>query len=153
VAGPGGSREIGAGAFTNGPYLTALQPGEIVTYLDLPALVAGRGSAYVKQGHPGSGYAICGVAAALTVGVDGVVGAVRIAVTGAGPHPERLEGAEEAADGKSTAEAAAAAEAAIGRSHLKGVTDLAASGAYRKHLAGVLAGRAIVHAAQRGGKS
>lgn len=151
VTGPKGAREIAATHFVSGAHTTALTPGEIITQVELPAPAAGGGSAYIKQRHPGSGYAICGVAAALTVGRDGKVATVRIVATGAAGHPGRLEGAEEAASGLTLADAAPAAAAAVGRSRLRGITDLAASGAYRKHLAGVLAARAITLAGQRSG--
>lgn len=151
LVGPKGTRKVAAADLVTGPYATDLKPGEIITAVELPAPAHGSGSSYVKQRHPGSGYAICGVAAALTVGKGGEVGAVRVAVTGAAEHPRRLDGAEDAATGKSLAEASAAAEAAVAHSRLKFVADLAASAEYRKHLAGVLAGRAIILAGQRGG--
>ena len=151
ISGPDGTRQIDAAEFVTGPYTTVLGRGEIITSLDLPAGAAGRGSAYVKQRHPGSGYAICGIAASLTLGSGGRAEAVRIAVTGATEHPGRLHGAEEAASGEPVDAAAGAAEAAVWRSRARFVSDLAASAAYRKHLAGVLTGRAIRLAGERGG--
>jgi carbon-monoxide dehydrogenase medium subunit len=150
LAGPDGTRRVAAEAFVTGPYATAIRAGEIITSVEIPAAAPGSGSAYVKQRHPGSGYAICGVAAAVTVGAGGIE-AVRLAVSGAAEHPRRLEGAEDAASGKSIADAAAAASEAVAHAHLKGVSDVAATAAYRKHLAGVLAGRAIDLAGQRAG--
>jgi aerobic carbon-monoxide dehydrogenase medium subunit len=150
LTGPSGAREVAAADFVTGPYETARKAGEIVTGIVVPAPPKGGGSAYVKQRHPGSGYAICGVAAAVTVH-GGTMQSARIAVTGAIRHPARLEGAEEAAAGTAVDQAAAAIEAAVIHSRLHFTTDLAASAAYRKHLAGVLAGRAVVIATQRSG--
>jgi aerobic carbon-monoxide dehydrogenase medium subunit len=150
IIGPDGTRAVDAADLVTGPYATVLGPGEIITSLDLPAAAAGQGSAYVKQRHPGSGYAICGVAAAVIVD-GGTIKPVRIVVTGATGHPARLEGAEEAAAGTAADGAAAAIESAVVHSRLHFTTDLAASAAYRKHLAGILAGRAVTIATQRGG--
>lgn len=151
LVGPAGTRRVAAEDFVTGPYATAAGAGEIITSVEIPAGASGGGSAYVKQRHPGSDYAICGVAAAVTLGSGGSVEAVRLAVSGAAEHPRRLEGAEEAAAGKSLADAVAAAGAAVAQAHLKGASDVAATAAYRKHLAGVLAGRAITSAGQRAG--
>jgi aerobic carbon-monoxide dehydrogenase medium subunit len=150
LAGPTGAREVHAADFVTGPYETVRRAGEIVTGIAFPAAPKGSGSAYVKLRHPGSGYAICGVAAAVTVD-GGTIATVRIAMTGATGHPARLEGAEEAAAGTAVGGAAAAIEAAVIHSRLHFTTDLAASAAYRKHLTGVLAGRAVATAGQRGG--
>jgi carbon-monoxide dehydrogenase medium subunit len=150
LAGPSGARDVAAAAFVTGPYETVRRAGEIVTGIAFPAGSGERASAYVKQRHPGSGYAICGVAAAVSVH-GGTIQSVRIAVTGATAHPARLEGAEDAAAGSAAGQAAAAVEAAVVHSRLHFTTDLAASAGYRKHLAGVLAGRAVAIATQRGG--
>jgi aerobic carbon-monoxide dehydrogenase medium subunit len=150
IIGPDGTRAVAAADLVTGPYATVLRLGEIITSLDLPAAAASHGSAYVKQRHPGSGYAICGVAAAVIVDA-GTIQSARIAVTGATGHPARLEGAEEAAAGTAADQAAGAVETAVVHSRLHFTTDLAASAAYRKHLAGVLAGRAVSIATQRGG--
>lgn len=150
LTGPSGAREVAAADFVTGPYETVRKAGEIVTGIAFPASPHDGASAYVKQRHPGSGYAICGVAAAVTVH-GGTIQSVRIAVTGATGHPARLEGAEEAAAGTAVDQAVAAVEAAVVHSRLHFTTDLAASAAYRKHLAGVLAGRAVTIATQRSG--
>ena len=150
LTGPSGAREVPAADFVTGPYETVRRAGEIVTGIAFPAPSGDRSSAYVKQRHPGSGYAICGVAAALIVH-GGKIQSARVAITGATGHPTRLEGAEEAATGTAVGQAAAAVEAAVVRSRLHFTTDLGASAAYRKHLAGVLAGRAVAIATQRGG--
>lgn len=147
-----GGRAIAAEAFATGPYATALKAGEIITSVDLPAPQRGTGSAYVKLGHPGSGYAICAVAAAVTVGTDGTVAGGRIAVTGAADRPQRLSTAERALDGDA-AEAAARARQAADEAGLDFRSDLAASADYRAHLTQVLTERAIALAAERGGSA
>ncbi|MFN8621799.1 MAG: FAD binding domain-containing protein [Chloroflexota bacterium] len=145
AAGPGGERRIPGAALVVGPYRTSLAAGEIVVALEVPA--ASGASAYVKQRHPGSGYAIVGVAAAVATGADGAVSAVALAITGAGDAPVAVDGA--ALAGRSPAEAATAAPDTVAAAGLRATTDLAASAEYRAHLAGVLAGRAISLAGSR----
>jgi len=151
VTGRQGTRSIPAADFATGPFATALQPGEIVTSVDVPPQAARSGSAYVKLRHPGSGYAICGVAATVTISADGTTGASRVGITGAADHPVRLPSVEQAIHGKSLAAAAMAAAEAVPAAGLTFGSDLAASAEYRAHLARVLTERAVALAAQRGG--
>jgi aerobic carbon-monoxide dehydrogenase medium subunit len=153
VSGPKGTRAIAAADLVTGPYATSLARGEIITSVDLPAAAARSGSAYLKIRHPGSGYAVCAVAAALTVGADGTVGSVRIAVTGAADAPVRLGAVEKAGVGKTVADAAAAAGKATTKAGLTYRSDLAASAEYRAHLASVLTERAVALAGERAGSA
>jgi len=71
VTGAGGSRSISASEFFVDLMMTALQPDEILTSVEIAAAAAGTGSAYVKFEHPASGYALCGAAAVVTRGAGG----------------------------------------------------------------------------------
>ena len=126
-------RQIAADDFFLGLYETALQPGELITAVSFPIP---QRAAYVKFKQPASRFALVGVF--VSQGPQGV----RVAVTGAGPCVFRAN-ALEAALGKSfTAQA------------LDGVSvpadslnsDLHGSAAYRAHLVGVLARRAVSQA-------
>ena len=66
VTGAGGSRSVSASDFFVDLMMTALQPDEILTAVEISAASAGTGSAYVKFEHPASGYALCGAAAVVT---------------------------------------------------------------------------------------
>jgi aerobic carbon-monoxide dehydrogenase medium subunit len=48
LEGPAGSRDIAAAEFYQGAYFTALEPGEILTAISIPAPTAGHGYAYEK---------------------------------------------------------------------------------------------------------
>ncbi len=63
VAGKNGERQIAADDFFRGIFETALEPGELVTSVTVPATPAGTGAAYEKHSHPASRYAVVGVAA------------------------------------------------------------------------------------------
>src|SRR6201985_2706800 len=48
VEGASGARRIAAGDFYQGAYFTALEPGEILTFVSIPVPAAGHGYAYEK---------------------------------------------------------------------------------------------------------
>jgi carbon-monoxide dehydrogenase medium subunit len=126
-------RNIEADDFFLGLYETALQPGELITAVSFPVP---QRAAYVKFKQPASRFALVGVF--VSQGPQGT----RVAVTGAAACAFR----------------AAALEAALARDWsakaLEGIevpaaglnSDLHASAAYRAHLVGVLARRAVAQA-------
>jgi aerobic carbon-monoxide dehydrogenase medium subunit len=126
VAGRGGTRDIAADDFFTGMFTTSLGDGELVTSVQVPAAKA---AAYVKHKHPASGFAVVGVAA--VVAGDG---AVRLVVGGATGTP---------VDAASVDEVPEALTDALG--------DAYASAEYRRHLATVLARRALTAASARAG--
>ncbi|HKK08227.1 MAG TPA: xanthine dehydrogenase family protein subunit M [Gemmatimonadota bacterium] len=147
--GPEGEREIPAGDFFLAPWTTALRPDEILTGARLP-VPAGSGGAYVKLEQRASGFALVGVAAVLEL-EGGVVRRARLAVTGAGNRPVRLEGAEEALAGVDAADEGAVREACrdAGSAVESPQEDLHGSAAYRRAMTGVMAARAVLRAAAR----
>jgi carbon-monoxide dehydrogenase medium subunit len=126
-------REIGADDFFKGLYETALQPGELITAVSFPKP---QRAAYVKFKQPASRFALVGVC--VSQGPRGV----RVAVTGAGPCVFRVS-AFEAALAKAWS-AASLDGLSVGADGLN--SDLHGSAAYRAHLVGVLARRAVAQA-------
>ena len=61
---------------------TAIEPDEIVTSIDVPALPKGTGAAYEKFANKASHYAVVGVAAIVMVDGSGTCTGARIGVTG-----------------------------------------------------------------------
>lgn len=146
VAGPGGVRQIPADEFLTGLFETTLGDAEIVTAIHIPS--GAGGSAYEKVANPASGYAVAGVAAAVTVS-EGVVTKARVALTGATDHAQRLRGVEAALEGQSGTEDninAAAANAADG---LEFSGDIHADAEYRAHLTRNLVAKALMMALSR----
>ena len=146
-----GSRTIAADSFFTGPLMTALGDDELLTAITVPASSGQSGTAYVKNAHPASGYALCGVAAIVTVGADGKCERARIGITGAGGTPMRAMAVEAALTGQElTADniGAAAEQAAEG---LDLNDDLFASAEYRGHLVRVYTRRAVEQAAAQAG--
>ena len=81
VVGPGGERTIPAEDLFLGIFETALEPGELIVSVTVPGAAPGSGAAYAKHRHPASGFAVVGVAAAVTMS-GGTCSAARIAVGG-----------------------------------------------------------------------
>jgi len=123
-------RVIAADAFFLGMFETALAPGEMIVEVAYPLP---RRAGYAKIRNPASGYAVAGVFVAETAA------GIRVAVTGAGACVFRLPEFEAALSREFSP--AALAGLTVAEDDLN--RDLHASAAYRAHLIGVLAGRAV----------
>lgn len=126
-------REIKADDFFTGLFSTALQDGEIITRVSFPVP---EKFAYVKFPNPASRYALVGVAVARSGG------GVRVAVTGAGRNGVFRHRAMEAA----LAGGSAQALANVATNAADMMSDIHGDAAYRAHLVGVLARRALAAA-------
>ncbi|MDX1547791.1 MAG: xanthine dehydrogenase family protein subunit M [Rhodothermales bacterium] len=147
VAGPGGAREIAADDFFQGLFTTALQDGEIITRVSVPALTGGKRAAYAKFANPASRYAIVGVCAMLDVDRGPTVRSARIAVTGATAHAHRARSVEEKLAGQLVNEDTVAEAVAGMADGADLMSDLSASAEYRRHLVEVMTKKAILEAA------
>jgi aerobic carbon-monoxide dehydrogenase medium subunit len=143
VRGPDGERTVAAEEFFLGVYMTAVAPGELLTKITIPPTSGGDGFAAVAIGKDGTGI----VTAAATLSGDGTVESARIAIGCVAAVPVRATEMEQALAGhEATEERARAAVQGLGAS-LDPPDDVHASAAYRRHLAEVLAVRAVVQAA------
>jgi carbon-monoxide dehydrogenase medium subunit len=131
ILGADGERTVPAEDFFLGVYMTACGPGELLTKITIPPSRAGDGFSAVTIGADGT----CIVSAAASVGADsarvalGCVSAVPVLVT-------------------SAAEEAAVREAVRG-ADLDPPSDVHGSAEYRRHLAEVVAARAVAQATER----
>jgi aerobic carbon-monoxide dehydrogenase medium subunit len=143
VRGPDGERTVPADEFFLGVYMTAVGPGELLTKITVPPASGGDGFAAVAIGKDGTGI----VTAAATLSGNGTVDSARIAIGCVAAVPVRARQMEQALAGhEATEERARAAVQGLGAS-LDPPDDVHASAAYRRHLAEVLAVRAVVQAA------
>jgi aerobic carbon-monoxide dehydrogenase medium subunit len=147
ATGKDGERQIAAGDFFRGMFATALEPGELVTSVRVPATGAGTGAAYLKHAHPASRYAVVGVTAVVTV-ENGSCTSARLTVGGLTAPPVDVA-AESLVGSPGSEEAIAAAADQVPESLPDATGDTYASGEYRKHLATVLAKRALREAFAR----
>ena len=148
VVGPGGERSVGVDDFFVDVFATALQPGELLVRIDIPAAAAGTGSAYAKNPDPASGYAIVGIAAQLTTS-GGTLTAARVGMTGLGPKAMRLSGVEAALAGKPANAATVDAAASAAADSITFSDDSMRSAAYKANLAQVFTRRALTNALAR----
>jgi xanthine dehydrogenase YagS FAD-binding subunit len=80
---------------------TVLEPGELITAVELPALAAAARSRYMKARERRSfSFALVSVAAAVELGADGAIADVRIALGGVAHRPWRARRAEAALRGE-----------------------------------------------------
>jgi carbon-monoxide dehydrogenase medium subunit len=82
LAGPKGLRRVSAKEFFVDIFSTVLAPGEVLAHINIPRPPPGTRMTYRKVRHPASGYAVVGVAAAVSLREETVDG-VSIGVTGA----------------------------------------------------------------------
>jgi CO/xanthine dehydrogenase FAD-binding subunit len=143
VAGPDGIRRIDAAAFVTAPGSCALSDGELVVALLVP--VADGPVAYAKAGARNAmARAICGVAVALHTDAR----RASLCVVGAAPTAVRPTAAEElVAEAWRAGGAPPAADVAtLVSGAVAPHDDERASAAHRRHVAGVLARRAVARA-------
>ena len=79
------SRSIAVDDFFTGLFETALNDGEVITEIQVPALGDGSGSGYAKFFNPASRYAVVGIGAVVTMD-NGTCSSCSIGVTGAASH-------------------------------------------------------------------
>jgi aerobic carbon-monoxide dehydrogenase medium subunit len=118
AVGPAGQRTIPAREFFQGYLTTALAPTEVLTEVRVPAIEGG--SAYVKFNRRAQDWALVGCAAVVRNGME------TVCWTGVGAKPVLAEG-----DWRGVA------------NRLEPSGDLSGSPEYKRHLAGVLAERAL----------
>ena len=143
--GTGGERTIPVADLWQDYLTTALTPDEVLTEIRLPAL-DGYGWGYEKFTRRAEDWAMVGVAVLAKVS-DGVCEDVRIGLTHMASTPLRATASEQALRGQplDAEHIAAAAGAAADGTEPPG--DLNATAEYKRHLAGVLTGRALRTAA------
>jgi carbon-monoxide dehydrogenase medium subunit len=146
IRGLGGERELDMTEFHKGPYRTAVAADEMLVEIRVP-LPPGAGSAYEKVDRRVGDWAVAAAGAALTLD-DGEIETAGIALAAVGAGLACAEAEAELVGGPPTParlrEAAKLAAAAANP-----VSDQRGSAGYKRHVAGVLAARALTRAAAR----
>jgi carbon-monoxide dehydrogenase medium subunit len=147
IRGAEGERMVAMEDFHVGPYMTAVQAGEILTEIRIPRRPA-AGSAHEKVERRAGDWAIAAASAAVWMD-GGVYAEVGIALSAVGLTTIHLTRAEDLLGGQApsydlfTEAAAIAAEDCSPMADGRGPVD------YKRHLAGVLTGRALKRATAR----
>jgi carbon-monoxide dehydrogenase medium subunit len=142
IAGPAGSRTVKAGGFFQDLFETALGPRDVLTAIRVPAATPDTRVGFAELARRHGDYAMVGLAAAAHA--DGKkLADVRLAFFGVGATPLPARHAEAALAGGSVDDAVAAL-----RDDLDPPDDVQATGAVKKHLAGVLLRRVALQLAE-----
>lgn len=148
VLGPDGERAIAADDFFVTHLTTSLEPGEVVTRVELPVRRPGQGSCFVELARRAGDFAIVEAAALVTLDGDGRCTDARVVVGATGDRPADLSDAAEPLIGERPAAAAAdAGRAAADRADVGPSTH--ASVEYRREMIAVLVERALLGATGR----
>jgi carbon-monoxide dehydrogenase medium subunit len=146
--GPRGRRALRGGELFETYLTTRLAPDELLVEVRLPAMPAGAGYAFEEFARRHGDFAIVGIAA-MVVAENGRCRTARLATAGAGPVPVRLRAAEEILERDGLGAEAVAAAATRAAELVRPDSDVHASADYRRHLTGVLTGRALARAIER----
>jgi carbon-monoxide dehydrogenase medium subunit len=145
--GPNGAREIRIAEFFQGPFTTALEPGELVTGVSVPDPGDRAGGTYLKLERKIGDYATVGVAVHVELDA-GAVGRAGIALSGVGPTNRRAHAAEEALAGAELDDDAIAEAARLAADGAEPIADIRGSAEYKRHVVRVFTERGLRKAAE-----
>jgi carbon-monoxide dehydrogenase medium subunit len=149
IVGSTGRHTMPLGDFFRGPGQTALQPGELLAELRVPAPPSGTASAYQRHTpRKQMDIAVVGVGVALTI-ASGSISRARVALGAVAPTPFRAETAEAALEGQAPTEEAFARAAEAAAAACSPIGDVRGSTEFRRHLVKVMTARMLARAAER----
>lgn len=144
-----GERWIAARDFFVAPLTTALGVDEMLTGIELPVQPARSGSCFMEVARRKGDFALIGIATTVTLDEAGLCTGARAALCGGGATPIDVSAAMAALVGCADKEAAVADAAAAVEAMTDPQGSIHASPDYQRHLAGVLAKRALTVALER----
>jgi aerobic carbon-monoxide dehydrogenase medium subunit len=147
IRGAGGERVVDMEGFHVGPYMTAVGDGEILTEVRL-RVRPGAGSAHEKVERRAGDWAIAAASACVWL-EGGAIAEAGIALSAVGLTTIHLTRAEELLRGQAPSEELFAQAGAIASEDCSPMADGRGPVDYKRHLAGVLTGRALRRATAR----
>ena len=147
IRGADGERTVSMEEFHVGPYMTAVQAGELLTEIRLPRR-PGAGSAHEKVERRAGDWAIAAASAAVWM-EGGTFADVGIALSAVGLTTIHLSRAEELLRGQAPSYDLFTEAATIASEDCAPMADGRGPVDYKRHLAGVLTGRALRRATAR----
>lgn len=144
----GGDRRIAARDFFLGAYVTALEPGEMVTAVEFPIPPAKSTGAFIELGERRGDFAIASIGVTLQWSGSQITHAA-VVCCGAKLVPIRASAVESQLIGRQLSDPDASAIARSFADFVEPVSDHSGSSAYRKHLIGELTRRTIERACQQ----
>ena len=145
-----GERWVPADEFFLGPFFTALDVGELLVEVALPTMPPRSGWSFQEISRRHNDFALVGIAALVTVDNANQCQAARLVFLSVGDAPVVAHQAAETLAGQApTPEAIQAAAETAANDDIDPAGDIHASAEYRRHLAQVLARRALTQAFER----
>jgi carbon-monoxide dehydrogenase medium subunit len=145
----GADRWLAAADFYTGFFSTALEPDELLTEMAWPAMAPRSGWAFEEAARRHGDYAQVGVAVVVRLDGSGRCAEARIVFLAVGGGPLQARAAAAGLVGEVPSEAVIAAAAAAAAAATEPTDDVHASAAFKRHLARVLATRALRRAFAR----
>ena len=147
---PKSSRTVSAADFFVGLFTTAVEPGELLTEIEIPKAGTRTGFAFQEISRRHGDFALVGVAAAVTLDQSGRCAASRITLLSVGDRPMLADRASAALKAQTpSAEAIQAAADAAAQNDIDPPSDIHASAKFRRQLANVLTRRVLTLAFSR----
>jgi aerobic carbon-monoxide dehydrogenase medium subunit len=148
VKGSDGTRTIPLDEFFLGPFTTALEPTEIVSWIQVPDPGPQAGGAYLKLERKVGDFATVAVGVHVSFS-NGTVERAGIALTGVGPRNLRARAAEEALAGHELDEDAIAEAGRLAAEAAEPHDDVRGSAEYKRNVVRVFTERGLRKAAER----
>ncbi len=153
LAKAGSNREIPLVDFFTGPGQTVLAADQLLTEIRIPPVPPNTTSKFIKLGkRKAMAVAVVSAAARLTIDQAGKISQARIALGSVAPTPIRARKAEASLEGQSPSSDLFTEAGQIAGSESSPISDIRASGSYRKKMVAVLTRRALEAAWQQPGK-
>lgn len=150
IAGPDGERWLAVEEVASGPGRTVLGRGEFVVAFELPMPAPREADAYLRFiPRTEMDIAVVGAGASVRLDANGRCLEARVALGAVAPTVIRVPEAEAALIGSGLDETALAACVAAVRAACSPISDKRGTAEFRRHVAGVLAKRAVLEAASR----
>jgi carbon-monoxide dehydrogenase medium subunit len=144
-----GERWIAAPDFFVGALSTALEPGEMLTEIELPVAPSHSGSCFMEVSRRRGDFAIIGVACMVRLDEDGRCAEARIGLCNAGDRPVFAADASESLAGRPIGVPEIKEAAELVHNAIDPGGSIHASKEFQRHIAGVLTARALASANER----
>jgi carbon-monoxide dehydrogenase medium subunit len=137
-----GTREIALDDLFEGPFMTTLDPGEVITEVRVPDPGPRAGGNYLKLERKVGDFATVGVAVQVSFS-NGTIERAGIALTGVGPRNLRAHAAEEALAGKALDDEAIVEAARLAAEAAEPRDDVRGSAEYKRNVVRVFTERGL----------
>ncbi len=150
--GVGGTKSIPIDEFFHGFYMTALEPGDILTEIQIPKNKKNSGGAYHKVERKVGDYATAGVAVHIELDSNGECQEIGIGLTNVSAVPMRLERGEAVLRGKKITDELIEKVGMIASEDCEPESDLRGSEAYKRSIVNTITKRMLNKALERARK-